>query len=90
MLPEWVDVRDIAAEPITGGITNELTLATPTLHAPGSREDDETRRGRGEGGRVEPVVVRVFGNGTDAFLDRAGRKTTLAREEVPRLQAAAL
>ena len=71
MLPEWVDVRDIAAELITGGITNELTLATPTLHAPGSREDDETRRGRGEGGRVEPVVVRVFGNGTDAFLDRA-------------------
>lgn len=66
-----MDVRDIAVEPITGGITNELTLAIPTVHAPGSREGDETRRGGGGEGRVEPVVVRVFGNGTDAFLDRA-------------------
>ena len=63
LLPEWTHVQDVSIEPITGGITNELTLATPTSNPPGSAHQETHDL-------PSPVVVRVFGNGTDAFLDR--------------------
>jgi ethanolamine kinase len=66
LLPEWTHVQDVSIEPITGGITNELTLATPTSNPPGSAHPDENKSNKSP----SPVVVRVFGNGTDAFLDR--------------------
>ena len=66
LLPEWTHVKDVSTESITGGITNELTLATPTSNPPGSAHPDENKSNKSP----SSVVVRVFGNGTDAFLDR--------------------
>ena len=58
-------MSDARLEPIAGGITNALHKVTP-----------ETAVYR-EGG-PEPVVLRVFGRGTEAFLDRDTENAALA------------
>ncbi len=64
-LPSWSGVSDARLEPIAGGITNVLHKVTP-----------ETAVYR-EGG-PEPVVLRVFGRGTERFLNRETETAALA------------
>ena len=65
LLPSWSGVSDARLEPIAGGITNALHKVTP-----------ETAVYR-EGG-PEPVVLRVFGRGTERFLNRETETAALA------------
>jgi len=58
LLPGWSGVTDARLEPITGGITNELHSVVPL-------------RPDGAESVPEKVVLRVFGIGTESFLDRA-------------------
>ena len=64
LLPEWRAVADVSLEVIPGGITNHLRLVRAVEPTP----DDPASTSRS---RLLPVVLRVFGRGTDAFLDRA-------------------
>ena len=63
LLPTWSGVSDARLEPIAGGITNALHKVVP-----------ETADRDGP----EPVVLRVFGRGTERFLDRETETAALA------------
>ena len=64
LLPEWSGVTSARVTPILGGITNQLRLIHPASSAPAAL-------------CPEPVLLRVFGAGTDAFLDRAAETAAL-------------
>jgi ethanolamine kinase len=64
LLPSWSGVSDARLEPIAGGITNALHKVVPET---ADRE-----------GGPEPVVLRVFGRGTERFLDRETETAALA------------
>ena len=66
LLPEWSGVTSARVTPILGGITNQLRL----IHPAGSSSARAALC-------PEPVLLRVFGAGTDAFLDRAAETAAL-------------
>ena len=62
LLPAWSGVAAARLEPVVGGITNSLHRVVPSSASEGAEGD--------ENGQLEPVVLRVFGRGTEKFLDR--------------------
>ena len=77
LLPTWSGVLDARLEPITGGITNTLRKVVPSVFF-----EKENENGTNEPSPSEPepgpVVLRVFGRGTEAFLDRDTENAALA------------
>ena len=72
MFPAWRDVQHVTLEPILGGITNDLLMVTPAVDAAASEVGAEAVAAVASGVRaLKPVLVRVFGGGTERFLDRA-------------------
>ena len=82
LLPTWSGVLDARLEPITGGITNTLRIVVPSSRSRDATSVDEN--GTNEPSPPEPVVLRVFGRGTEAFLDRDTENAALA--ELNKLQ----
>ena len=76
LLPTWSGVLDARLEPITGGITNTLRIVVPSSRSRDATSVDEN--GTNEPSPPEPVVLRVFGRGTEAFLDRDTENAALA------------
>ena len=68
LLPSWSNVVDVELTNIPGGITNELRVVVPlvTQNQDGSGSGD----GKLKNPKPKQVVLRVFGKGTDSFLDR--------------------
>ena len=76
LLPTWSGVLDARLEPIAGGITNTLRKVVPSSCSRDATSVDEN--GTNEPSPPEPVVLRVFGRGTEAFLDRDTENAALA------------
>ena len=75
LLPTWSGVLDARLEPITGGITNTLRKVVPSVFFEKENENGTNEPSPSEPG---PVVLRVFGRGTEAFLDRDTENAALA------------
>ena len=76
LLPTWSGVLDARLEPITGGITNTLRKVVPSVFF---EKENEKRHERTRAQNIRPCrVFRVFGRGTEAFLDRDTENAALA------------